>query len=864
MLRQQETTGHVTTRAWRTLPDIFARHAWCNPDAPAVTARGQRRSYGELAARVDQLAARLAYLLADDHPLIGVCLARDVDLPAWLLAILKIGAAYLPIDPSTPPSRLAHIMEDARPALIVANRCHADIVAGLGVAVTIAEDESEPVMMVPTPAITPATLAYVIFTSGSTGRPKGVEIEHGSLVALLATMAASPGFHAGETMLGLTRISFDLSVPDLFLPFYVGGSLALVDLEDAADPARLAAAFAAHRPDLAQATPSTWRALVEHGWSGLPGLRILAGGEALTRSLADRLLLRCDELWNIYGPTETTVWSTACHVTPSHDAIPIGWPMSGISVHVTDSDLRPVPPGKVGEIVIGGTGVARGYRNRPELTAERFVRMADGSRVYRTGDLGRFDERGALYCLGRIDDQVKVRGFRIELGDVEAAMSLHPDIAWSAVRLWTDPSGEALLVGYAVPRERPLGTRAIKTFLASRLPAYMIPDRITTLSSMPLTPNGKIDRAALPDPFAAAPPALPAEATDAIDRRLAAIWSDLLNIGSIAADDDFFDLGGYSLMTVRLARRIETAFGVRLALIDLMRHSTLSAMAARIALGDQPADRGMMLLNPEGTRPPLFWLDTGPLMRTILRHLSADQPVLALNIDPRDEDALGAGALSIAAVAARLKEHLLSTQPVGPFRLGGWCRWGIVAYELARQLAEEGRAVDLLVLLDADRPRRRLIQDARTWLSHLRPHLRHGKATPSGSASVSQRVEQATHRYVARPYDGDVLSLEPTARRTDTGWGAVVRGRLTSAKIPGDHETMVRGSAAPVLAAALDRALAPAPRHADAGQGSIAGDTAGRARPCPIPVVTPRPAALPVSASADAARRATPHVRAAG
>jgi acyl carrier protein len=378
--------------------------------------------------------------------------------------------------------------------------------------------------------------------------------------------------------------------------------------------------------------------------------------------------------------------------------------MNGIAVYVTDSDLTPVPPGKVGEIVIGGSGVARGYRNRPELTAERFVHMADGSRVYRTGDLGRFDERGALYCLGRIDDQVKVRGFRIELGDVEAALSLHSDVAWGAVRLLTDPSGEALLVGYVVPRAKWLGPRAVKAFLADHLPAYMIPDRIVTLLSMPLTPNGKIDRAALPDPFAAAPAAIAVEATDAIDRQLAAIWSELLNIGAIAADDDFFDLGGYSLMTVRLARRIEAAFGVRLALIDLMRHSTLSAMAARIALGDQPADRGMMLLNPEGTRPPLYWLDTGPLMRNILRGLSADQPVLTLNIDPLDEDALGAGALSIPAVAARLKEHLVSVHPIGPLSLGGWCRWGIVAYELARQLEEDGRAVDLLVLLDADRP----------------------------------------------------------------------------------------------------------------------------------------------------------------
>ncbi|WP_454280406.1 amino acid adenylation domain-containing protein [Sphingomonas sp. Marseille-Q8236] len=801
MLRQQETVTHVASRAWRSLPETFQHHARCQPDATAVEAQGRRYSYRELAERVERLAARLAHALTEDHPLIGLCLSRDVDLPAWLLAVLKVGAAYLPIDATTPPTRLAHIVEDARPALIVANQRYAAMLGDLGVPMMIAEDDSDPVLHLPTPPVTPDTLAYVIFTSGSTGRPKGVEIEHGSLAALLKTMAAIPGFRVGERIMGITRLSFDLSVPDLFLPFFVGGSLALIELEEAADPARLAAAFDAYRPDLVQATPSTWRSLLEHGWSGQPGLRILAGGEVLTRPMADRLLHRCDELWNIYGPTETTVWSTACHVTPSHDAIPIGWPMAGIAVQVTDAALNPVPTGTVGEIVIGGTGVARGYRNRPDLTAERFVQMADGTRVYRTGDLGRFDERGALYCLGRIDDQVKVRGFRIELGDVEAALALHPDAAWGAVRLWTDASGEPLLVGYVVPRRQGLHAREIKSFLASHLPGYMIPDRIVFLAMMPLTPNGKIDRAALPDPSTDAPASVPVEAVDAIDRRLSAIWCDLLGLARVADDDDFFDLGGYSLMTVRLSRRIETVFGVRLPLIELMRHSTLSAMAARIAAGNQPMDGAAMLLNPDGHRPPLFWLDTGPLMRTMLRGLSADQPVFALNTDPVDEDALGGGPLSILAVAARLRRHLLAAQPNGPYYLGGWCRWGIVAYELARQLTEAGHEVGLLALLDADRPgaggmRRRMAELLRRRVG-IRPD----------DASFSQRVEQATRSYVAAPYCGNVLLMQPTTRHGDSGWNAVLKGRITVREIAGDHETMVRGNAALALAAALDAAL---------------------------------------------------------
>ena len=808
-MQHDVTLAEAAPPRWQSLPDMFDHHVRRAPDAPAVEAHGRRLSYADLARRVDALAARLAQALpSDGERLVGVCLVRDVDLPAWLLAILKVGAAYLPIDPATPQSRLTQILEDAHPMAIVASRCHAAIFASTGTPIIVAEDDSGVACPVPTPAVRPDTLAYVIFTSGSTGRPKGVEIQHGALVALLATMAVRPGFAAGERLLAITRLTFDVSVPDMFLPFFTGGSLALIDMEEAADPARLAAAIETYRPDVMQATPSAWRGLLEHGWNGLAGLRILAGGEALTRALADRLLPRCAELWNIYGPTEATVWCTTSRVEPGTDAVPIGRPLTGTAVEVADGALDPLAPGIVGEIVIGGPGLARGYRNRPDLTAERFVHRADGTRIYRTGDLGRIDDTGALFCLGRLDDQVKVRGFRIELGDVEAALALHPDIAWSAVRLWHDPTGDAVLVGYVVPRAAALPVREVKAFLATRLAPYMIPDRIVTVATMPLTPNGKVDRAALPDPFALAAPSM-AALGDGIDRRLSAIWADLLHLDTIAPDDDFFDLGGYSLMTVRLARRIEATFGVRLALIELMRHSTLARMAARIAAGDRQAEPSAMLLNAGGSRPPLFWADAGPLMRTMARGLSADQPAFALNLDEHDEQALGKGALSIAAVADRLKRRLYAEQPAGPYYLGGWCRWGIVAYELARQLRAEGHEVALLVLLDAERPQR---QSSRAWRDRLGRLLR--PPVPGDEApSFSQRVEMATRTWSAGRLACDVLLLRPIDSVGDAGWGAVVDGRLTVVKIPGDHVTMVRGDAVLLLAGALNAALAAAQRR---------------------------------------------------
>ena len=819
MLHAVTAARTTTAHTWLSVPDAFQQNASRHPDALAVEAQGERRSYGDMARRVDTLAARLAAMLVDDDRLVGVCLARDVDLPAWLLAILKVGAAYLPIDPTTPPARLAQVVADARPTLIVANRRYESVVGPLGIPTIIAEDDPGATVDVSVTPITPVTantLAYVIFTSGSTGRPKGVEIEHGSLVALLATMATCPGFHSGARMLGVTRLGFDMSVPDMFLPFYTGGSLALVDGDDANDPARLAAAIQAYRPDLMQATPSTWRALTEHGWEGAETLHIVVGGEALTRTLADRLLRCCGALWNMYGPTETTVWSTICRILPDGGAVAIGRPLPGTSVRVTDAALSPVPAGVVGEIVIGGIGVARGYRHRPELTAERFVRLADGTRAYRTGDLGRIDGEGTLFCLGRLDDQVKVRGFRIELGDVEAALALHPGVAWSAALLWTDPSDHAVLVGYVVPRGAAIGAGEIKAFLATRIAPYMIPDRIVTLTVMPLNPNGKVDRPALPTPFVAGTPPCDAADDASIDRRLAAIWCDLLHITSIAPEDDFFDLGGYSLMTVRLALRIEAAFGVRLALIELMRHSTLAAMAARIATGERSAAPAVMLLNAGGTRPPLFWLDAGPLMRTMLRGLSADQPAFALNADVADDTALGDGPVSIPALAGRLKRHLLAERPAGPYYLGGWCRWGIVAFELAQQLVAEGHDVGLLALLDTDRPGMTTAQGLRGRMASLLRPRAPGSDEP---ASLSQRVERATRSYVADRYRGDVLLLRPATGGGQAGWDGVVDGTLTIARTPGDHITMVRGAPAAALATALDRALATAQRHRRISEG---------------------------------------------
>lgn len=835
----ERITGPVSRIAlsgWRSISDRLADHATRDPDALAVTARGESLSYGQLIVRVDAFAAGLQALIGDNR-LIAVCLDRTVDLSAWLLAILKIGAAYLPIDPSLPPARMAQMLDDAKPAFVLASRCFVAAMPTTDLAIVVADDQAAaPVLPLPPCDAAPDALAYVIYTSGSTGRPKGVEIEQRALVALLEAIERMPGFLYGQRLMALTRISFDLSVVDMFTPFFGGGELILLDLDEAADPRRLAEAFHRHRPDIVQATPSTWRALLESGWEGYAPLRILCGGEAMTRDLADRLLPRCSELWNMYGPTETTVWSTAHRVTPGAGAVPIGKPIPGTVIRIADHDFAPVEPGGVGEIVIGGPSVARGYRAAPELTGKRFVTLDSGERAYRTGDLGRMDDDGTITCLGRLDDQVKVRGFRIELGDVEAAMAAHPQVSWCAARAWPDETGDTVLVGYLVARNGgALPAADVRAFLSTLLPPYMIPSRLVPMAAMPLTPNGKVDRGALPNPLGrAAASAVAAPPEIGIEGQLAAIWSDLLHVADVDRDDDFFDLGGYSLITVRLLRRIEQAFGRTLELAQLMRASTLAGMAALIATDDARPDDAPTPLNGAGPRAPLFWLDAGPLIRGVARAIPFDQPVLGLNLTRQEEARLTGETVNLAAVAARLLHKLRKAQRSGPYFIAGWCRWGIVAYELACQLREQGQEVGLLVMLDATVERAGQARDAGR-LTSLRRLLRPAPGVPTlEERSFSQQVELAARRYAPRQLDADVLLIRPMKAERGAahgGWSSCVsRERLRVRRSPGDHVTMVRGNNAEALARVIDHGLVDV--RTRVSDRSIALDS-GPVRPIP-------------------------------
>ena len=434
----------------------------------------------------------------------------------------------------------------------------------------------------------PQDLAYVIYTSGSTGRPKGVMIEHRSVVNFLLSMHREPGLGSNDRFVAVTTLSFDIAGLELHGPLTAGGTVVLASRTTALDGVALAALLERNEATLLQATPATWRLLLESGWRGRPGLKMLCGGEGLPRDLAERLLGLGGELWNMYGPTETTIWSTICRVTDASRAIPIGIPIANTQVYVLEPSGQPAPVGVAGELCIAGAGLARGYLNRDELTAEKFVTLdiplVGRVRVYRTGDLARWLANGQLEFIGRRDQQIKVRGFRIELGEIEAALAAVAGVRDNVVQVREDAPGDQRLVAYVVTKDGgELDADAARVKLRSRLPEYMVPNQFVTLAALPLTPNGKVDRKVLPAPVIATPDAAQDELMTLPQQQVAALWRHVLKVERVGLYTNFFDLGGHSLLLVRLQAALQRTFGRELPLIELFQHTTVAAQAARLA-----------------------------------------------------------------------------------------------------------------------------------------------------------------------------------------------------------------------------------------------------------------------------------------
>ena len=589
------SAGNRTDAPYAAVPvhRLIEAQARRTPDAAAVSARGEALTYAELDARANRLARRLIRAGVRRGDVVAISMERSLELLVSMLAVWKAGAAYVPVDPAYPGDRRAFMLADSGAAVVLADAASADAIPATQAEVIVLDrlalsgEEGTPLLV----EVDADDLAYVIYTSGSTGRPKGVMVPHRGVANFLASMAREPGISPDDVLAAVTSLSFDIAVLELLLPLAAGARVVIAAREEAMEPRRLAALLERESATVMQATPATWRMLVQSGWEGSPELAVLSGGEALPPDLARGLLPRGRALWNLYGPTETTIWSTVQRVE-SADSIHLGQPIANTRVYVLGPALQPCPAGVPGELFVGGDGVVRGYLRRPGLTAERFVpdpfSSAPGARLYGTGDLVRRRADGALEFLGRTDFQVKVRGFRIELGEIEARLAEHPAVREAVVAVREDVPGEARLAAYVVPAGPAPAADELRRALALRLPDHMVPSAWVMLEALPLTPNGKVDRRALPAPEARRDLAggFVAPRTEA-EGTIAGLWREVLGTDRVGVEDNFFDLGGNSLSLVRLAGQLAETLGSTATAVDLFRFPTVRAQAAYLAAGGE-------------------------------------------------------------------------------------------------------------------------------------------------------------------------------------------------------------------------------------------------------------------------------------
>lgn len=570
---------------------LFESQAAKTPENIAAVCGDKTLTYRELNRRADAVAGKLSAMGVGQGTLVGISVERSLEMLVSVFGVLKSGAAYVPLDPHFPKERLKFMAEDAEIKVILTNNKKVTSELNVANCAVLSVDEMQGDVSAPMDLphhADPAAVAYTIFTSGSTGRPKGVQVPHSAVVNFLFSMQREPGISPKDTLLAVTTLSFDIAGLELFLPLTVGAKVVIAPSNVVADAFALDRLILESNATIMQATPATWRMLFDNGWRGNLGLKVLCGGEAISRELADKLLECCDSVWNMYGPTETTIWSCVHRVNFGTGPVPIGRPIANTEIHLLDANLNQVPVGSEGELYIGGDGLACGYLKRPELTAEKFIRHpftgAAGARLYRTGDLAQYLPDGNLLCTGRVDHQVKIRGFRIELGEIESELRQQPGVGEAVVVAREIVSGEKSLVAYIVPQGSDKVTATeLRGGLKRKLPEYMIPSAFVTLEKFPMTPNGKIDRNALPKPekqvtreTSYVPPVSP------VEQAVAQIWSEILNVEQVGLQDNFFELGGHSLLAMRVVARLKEDYDVDLTIATLFDNPRLGDFAMAI------------------------------------------------------------------------------------------------------------------------------------------------------------------------------------------------------------------------------------------------------------------------------------------
>ncbi|MBV9862560.1 MAG: amino acid adenylation domain-containing protein [Alphaproteobacteria bacterium] len=851
-----------------TLHALFSAQAVAAPQAIAVEDDGSRLSYAELDRRSDIIAAALAKRGVEPGALVGLCVERSAAMLAGILGILKAGAAYVPLDPYYPADRIAFMVEDSAAALVLTE---SGLIPRLGLAANrcLALDALDPSRDGGRPAAAGSAgdLAYVIYTSGSTGLPKGVQVPHRAVVNLLYAMHRELGFSERDRVLALTGISFDISVLELLLPLLFGATVIIASRAEAADGRRLRERIERSRPTLLQATPVTWRLLIEAGWRDGAGVTLLCGGEAVDPALARELVARAGRFWNVYGPTETTIWSSAhCVTRVDGPRIPIGRPLANTTFYILDAARRAVPVGATGELYIGGAGVAEGYLRRPDLTAERFVddpfAAGGNGRMYRTGDFARWLPDGTVEFHGRTDEQVKIRGFRIEPGEIAAVLSEVAGVAQALVLAFPDDAraGEAELVGFVQPGKPAPSVETLRDHARRKLPEHMVPGRLVIVQSWPLTPNGKIDRNKLIADLRAMPEPGTARQRPIADaeERVAQLFEQVLEVRPVGPDDDFFRLGGHSLRAVRLLDLIERHFGRRLHINTLYHQGATPAYLAAI-LRDPSTRAPLPYLVPigppnaagESGGPSIFCMHTlveGTLFfyEALAARLAPDYRLLG--VLPRGLEDGETADSRIEEMAVHCAAVLRAAQPRGPYRILGFSSGGMVAFATADRLRRDGEEVELIGLIDSYCPtgRRTIWYYREVFADRLRrlregvaARLRpHAAAVPDAEAAAFRalrwRHRWALRIYRPRPYGAELLLIaaeetRPLFRDRFFGWERLAAG-IRAIILPGGHYDLISepgvGELASCLRAALagrgdaERPVGRAPRHSPTAAGA--------------------------------------------
>jgi amino acid adenylation domain-containing protein len=822
------------SRPGGSVVELFAEQVRRHPEAAAVLEGEHTLSYAQLDARAYRLAQQLQALDIAPASRIGVCIERSIEEIVAVLAVLRAGCTYVPLDPRQPPERLAHILRDADAAAVIvtrsAERALAAARAGSARPVIVLERDTTGEAATPIAALAPVRRdapACVMYTSGSTGEPKGVVVPQRAIVRLVRDTDYLQ-IDAQDVIAHLSNPAFDAATFEVWGALLNGARLAVIPRETALAPTELAAMLDRHGVTALFLTTALFNLVARDAPRAVADRVVLFGGEAVEpRWVAAALAAGPQRLLHVYGPTETTTFATWHEVRAVDDAastVPIGRPIANTDVYVLDRNREPVPPGIPGEIYIGGPGLADGYLGRPGLTAECFVAHPfahePGARLYRTGDRARYRNDGAIEFLGRLDRQVKIRGHRIESTEVEIALRAVPQVRDAVVVVRGDTAETRQLIAYVAvaPGNEP-APADFSSNLRRTLPDYMIPAAIVMLPALPLTGNGKIDRAALPDPDVLAVRRTGKQAApwDPLEHQIAHIWEGLLGVRDIGVHDNFFDLGGHSLLAAQMMDEIAREIGVSVPLTTLFTDATIVHLARALRSGVQPA-APVVAVRADGTRPPLFFLHGdfsggGFYCRGLAREMGEDQPFYAVH-----PHGLGGSAVpeSIEAMAEELAAAIRRERPHGPYLVGGHCNGAMIAVEVARRLIAHGERIPLVLLLDAKAPWRPTpVFEMASGNAPARSTRRGIDPMPPATAmddKAFMRYRRAMAQYSPTRVPVRIAVLHSASFRDfrpNLGWSSVGQDVETHL-IPGDHLTSITRHVAETAArmrACIDAAL---------------------------------------------------------